>query len=281
MSYTMVMPTVLRVDENNESLAKMAYVLNNWVRMLVSYGKVDVARLTSDFNLLQSIIKCADTPKHIKRSLTSCRDRLLKNNAVIDDLVSYIKKVTSLICDELEDEDVANLKHSRTDKRMTKRYSNLVKKIKGIKLNGTSVRLCDTDIDTLDKQTARTVRRIVEKRAAQNVAHTSKNREECGNAFRQAVRRSTSFSLFASYREEVDNPYRDANSHWTIIVDKNTGAFIRKKKIGYNTSEEAEVACIEYMKAHPEDEIPMSAYQCPTCGKWHIGHDRFSIEEIA
>lgn len=281
MSYTMVMPTVLKVDGNNKTLAKMAYVLNNWVRMLVSYGKVDVSRLTDDFNLLQSILKCADTPKHIKRALVSCRDRLLKSNFIIDELVSYIKKVTFILCQELEDEDVANLKRSHTDKMMTKRYGKLVKKLKDIRLNGTSVKLCDTDIETVDKQTARTVRRIVEKRAAQNVAQSSKNRDEYGNAFRQAVRRATSFSLFASYREEVNSPYREPNSHWTIIADKNTGAFIRKKKVGYNTPEEAKAASIEYMNVHPEDDVPMTFYLCPSCGKWHIGHDRLSVEEIA
>ncbi len=281
MSYTMVMPTVLRVNDSNESLVKMAYILNNWVRMLISYGKVDVSRLTSDFNRLQSVLKCADTPKQIKRALASCRDRLLKSNPVIEELVSYIKKVVILLCKALEDPEVENLKHNREDKRMTRRYSMLVKKLKGIRLNGSSELLRNTDIETIDKQTARTIRRIVERRAAQNVARSIKKREENGNSFRQAVRRVTSFSLFASYREEIDSPYREPYSHFTIMVDENTGAFIRKKKVGYLTPEEAEVACIEYTKAHLNDVAPMTFYLCPSCGKWHIGHDRCTPIEIA
>jgi len=29
--------------------------------------------------------------------------------------------------------------------------------------------------------------------------------------------------------------------------------------------------------AHPEDQRPMSAYKCDHCGKWHIGHERKTL----
>lgn len=281
MCYTMMMPTVLMVDNNNENLAKMVYILNNWTRMLVSYGKIDGDRMTEDFNLVQSILKCATIPKHIKRALTSCRDRLLKKNPIMEDLIPYLKKVTAILCEELENEDIANIRNSRVDKRMTKRYRTLINKIENIRLKGTTTKLCDTDIETVDKHTARTVRRIVEKRAAQDVARSNKRGKEYGNAFRQTVRRATSFGLFASYREVVDSCHRDAYSHWSIITDKNNDTFIRKRKVGYNSEEEAMAACAEYMTAHPDNKMPMTAYLCPSCGKWHIGHERFSSIEIA
>ncbi len=129
-----------------------------------------------------------------------------------------------------------------------------------------------TDWRTDDNETTKLVRRIVEKRAAQAVHKTVSKRDRKTNRYRQAVRRTTSFSLYSKRYRDYDSQLRAPGTHWKVMRQTSKGKKVLAAKICYSTYEEAEEACKRYLVYHPEDSSPVSAYKCDYCGKWHIGH---------
>ena len=78
--------------------------------------------------------------------------------------------------------------------------------------------------------------------------------------------------------EHVKNVSRGLSTHYKKEYDPLTGEIVFKKKMTYQTREEALEAIKTWNITHPEDSGNMQAYQCSKCHKWHIGHKVQYIE---
>jgi hypothetical protein len=54
--------------------------------------------------------------------------------------------------------------------------------------------------------------------------------------------------------------------------DPVTGKIVFKKKVGYDSYNEAVMAVKKVKKDQPWDKVNWGIYVCPKCGKYHIGH---------
>lgn len=273
MSKTAVMPAYISMEEVQTPMAKTFYILNRWVRILSSYGEIDSSTLNNDFKVIHQVIKSPEITRSIKTAILSCRDRLLGTVHDASKLAGYIKSVLKRISESMTDSFILQIKQDKKDKGMRNRYSHLLKKLSRVELKGTGTKLSEIDVDMVDSKTAATVRRIVEKRAAQSLSSTM-NRNHESNLFRQKVRRAKSFTLYYTYEGKIDDLHREASTHWVFKREKESGLLVKRKKHGFATKEEALEAVERWNTSHPHDEIPMVAYQCAHCGKWHIGHNR-------
>ena len=120
----------------------------------------------------------------------------------------------------------------------------------------------------------RLVRRIVEKRAAQEAHKNAGKHDRETNRYRHSIQRAVSFNLYNKRYAEYDAELRAPGTHWKVSIHNSKGKKVLVAKFCYNSYEEAVEACTRYMIAHPGASRPMSAYKCDYCGKWHIGHER-------
>jgi len=140
--------------------------------------------------------------------------------------------------------------------------------------------LRNVDIDLVDGNTSRKIRRIVEKRVCQ--AYYQKHKKNEGNGGRHAMKRSSSFHLHSIGQIEGKLPPRSSYTHWKRFFDPITGTRVLKPKIGYPSLEVANDAATEYMLKYESGKRYVTAYLCPHCGKWHIGHvNLISHKELA
>lgn len=51
-----------------------------------------------------------------------------------------------------------------------------------------------------------------------------------------------------------------------------------KQKMRYSKTE-AERAAIELAEFEDDPNAPLTAYKCQRCGRWHVGHNRFTRRE--
>lgn len=87
------------------------------------------------------------------------------------------------------------------------------------------------------------------------------------------MKRATAFQLYnIGQVEHVKNVSRGISTHWKRMFDPITGEIVFKKKMSYNTYEEALNAINIWYTNRPEDKGNLQAYVCTICGKWHIGH---------
>lgn len=80
--------------------------------------------------------------------------------------------------------------------------------------------------------------------------------------------------------DEASQLEKQISTHWKEMYDSTTGQMVLKKKMGYSTLKEANMAIDKWRIDHPEDAIPMAAYQCAHCGKFHIGHNRSLLHNV-
>ena len=157
---------------------------------------------------------------------------------------------------------------------MTERYRPLTKRLTKEKIRKIGREVIYTDRYTDDAETTRLVRRIVEKRAAQEAHKNAGKHDRETNRYRHSIQRAVSFNLYNKKYAEYDAELRAPGTHWKVQTHNSKGKRVLVAKFSYNTYEEAAEACTRYMMVHPEDQRPMSAYKCDYCGKWHIGHER-------
>ena len=157
---------------------------------------------------------------------------------------------------------------------MTERYRPLSKRLAKEKIRKIGREVIYTDRHTDDSKTTKLVRRIVEKRAAQEAHKNAGKHDRETNRYRHSIQRAVSFNLYNKRYTEYDAELRAPGTHWKVQTHNSKGKKVLVAKFSYNTYEKAVEACTRYMMAHPEDPRPMSAYKCDYCGKWHIGHER-------
>jgi len=140
--------------------------------------------------------------------------------------------------------------------------------------------LREADVSVMDKKDARKVRRIVEKRMCQEYhKHHKENPEYRGDGrrTRHEMDRAVSYELYNLGQLNGYMNKRESGTHWKKTIDYITGEYVMKKKVEYNTLEEAQQSIIEYQSKHPEDTRPMCAYYCEHCHHYHIGHNTLEV----
>lgn len=272
MCYNVILPTTLSAEQFGNELTILTYIFNRWLKMLTSYGKLDESGLNDDFTAIAKVVKADGVKKDIKRAVQRCRDYALSEFTKIDDLIRSLTTALKVLCRAQENKAVKRVEKSHADQGMTEKYRPLTKRLAREKIRKIGRELTFTDWHTDDKETTKLVRRIVEKRAAQEVHKNTRKRDRETNRFRQYVRRATSFSLYSKRYTDYDAQLRAPGTHWKVVKQTCKGKKVLAAKFSYNNYEEAVEACNRYMMNHPDDLRPMSAYKCDYCGKWHIGH---------
>ena len=278
MCHTTTLPTVIKSEDLNSDLLNLTRIFNRWLKMLTNYGKLDKTTLQADFLIIAKVIKSHDTPKNIKRAVQRCRDYALSPVIQITDLVRSLTSALNLLCKAQENGELCKVKKDYADQGMTERYRPLSKRLAKEKIRKIGREIIYTNSHTDDAQTTRLVRRIVEKRAAQEVHKTSGKHDRETNRYRHSIHRAVSFNLYNKRFAEYDAELRAPGTHWKVSTRNSKGKKVLVAKFSYNTYEEAVEACTRFMMAHPEDTHPMAAYKCAYCGKWHIGHERYPQE---
>lgn len=285
MCYTAKLPTVITEANTNSPLLEVTYIFNRWMRMLLKYGKLDEATLTEDFNAISAVIKADGFRKTTKRAVAYCRSCAISQFTTIGSLKYSIENALKHLCNEQEDRAVKKVRKAYADQGMTEKYRPLSRRLEREKIRRIGKTIAYTDADTDDAYTTKLVRRIVEKRAAQAVHRNTGGRKANSNSYRQAIRRATSFSLYNSSFTDYDAAKRSTGTHWKVAKSRHKSKKQLKSKVSFSTLEEAQTACERYMQEHSDQIIPMTAYYCEHCGKWHIGHDhrhaQYDDEQIA
>lgn len=274
MCYTATLPTVIKSENLNSDLLNLTRIFNRWLKMLTNYGKLDETTLQNDFIVIAKVVKSHKTKKDIRRAVQRCRDYALSAVMQITNLVRSLTSALNLLCKAQENRELCKVKKAYADQGMTERYRPLSKRLSKEKIRKIGREVIYTDSHTDAAETSRLVRRIVEKRAAQEVHKSARKHDRETNRYRHSIQRAVSFNLYNKRYAEYDAELRAPGTHWKVGTHNSKGKKVLIAKFSYNTYEEAVEACSRYMMAHPEDLCPMSAYKCNYCGKWHIGHDR-------
>lgn len=280
MYYTATLPSVIKSENINSDLLNLTRIFNRWLKMLTSYGKLDETTLQDDFTAIAKVVKSHDTKKDIKRAVQRCRDYALATIMRIPDLVQSLTSALNLLCKAQEIKEVRKIQKAYADQGMTERYRPLTKRLAKEKIRKIGREVIYTDSHSDDAEITKLVRRIVEKRAAQEAHKRAGKNDRETNRYRHSIQRAVSFNLYNTRYAEYDAKLRAPGTHWKVQTHHSKGKKVLVAKISYNTYEEAVEACTRYMMAHPEDPRPMSAYKCDYCDKWHIGHERLS-QQIA
>lgn len=282
MCYNATLPSVIKSENFNSELLNLTRIFNRWLKMLISYGKLDDTSLQDDFTVIAKVVKSHETKKGIRRAVQRCRDYALAETMRITDFVSSLTSALNHLCNAQESKEVRKIKKAYADQGMTEKYRPLSKRLAREKIRKIGREVIYTDCHTDDAETTRLVRRIVEKRAAQEAHKNAGKHDRETNRYRHSMQRAISFNLYNKRYTEYDAELRAPGTHWKVGTHNSKGKKVLIAKFSYNTYEEAVEACTRYMMVHPEDPRPMSAYKCDYCGKWHIGHTSFpqKISEI-
>lgn len=278
MCYNATLPSVIKSENFNSELLNLTRIFNRWLKMLISYGKLDDTSLQDDFTVIAKVVKSHETKKDIRRAVQRCRDYALAETMRITDFVSSLTSALNHLCNAQESKEVRKIKKAYADQGMTEKFRPLSKRLAREKIRKIGREVIYTDQHTDDAETTKLVRRIVEKRAAQEAHKNAGKHDRETNRYRHSMQRAVSFNLHNTRFMEYDAELRAPGTHWKVSTHNSKGKKILVAKFSYNTYEEAVEACSRYMMAHPEDQRPMSAYKCDHCGKWHIGHERFPLE---
>jgi len=174
--------------------------------------------------------------------------------------------------------ETTNVKRNRRKKTFgqQERYCHVTKSIFNERLKcKDDVWLRNIDITTEDPKTARLVRRIVEKRMCQTYHKQHKDVfHVCGNKSRHNMKLAVSYELYILGQvEDIRNRSRGEYTHWKRKYDPNTGKVVFKKKVGYNTIEEAKFFAIKLVQEKPWCHKAVNVYRCTHCNQYHIGHE--------
>lgn len=156
------------------------------------------------------------------------------------------------------------------------RYCHVTKSIFNERLKcKDGVWLRNVDITVEPPKLARKVRRIIEKRMCQTYHKQHKGTfHEHSNRSRHNMKRAVSYELYIIGQiENVDNRSRGDSTHWKRLYDPITGQIVFRKKMGYQTIEEAKSSAIRLVEDYPMCNKGVSVYMCPHCNQYHIGHE--------
>ena len=246
--------------------------LKRWESSLVNYGKVDQWNINEDYSILGAFI-AGGSSKAARSAVRECRDYSISSSCDATVLLSMVRNANRIL--NKPDDDRINRELKKLNSiGQAKRYVSTTKKLYGEKLRFKGGQyLKDIDISMEDGATSRKVRRIVEKRMCQAYHRQHKQLTRNDGQDRHYMKRATSFQLHNLGQIECESGVcRSQSTHWKKTYDPITGEVVFKKKMAYSSFEEAAEAARQYMMRHPEETVPMTAYKCAFCGKWHIGH---------
>jgi hypothetical protein len=278
MCYINILPTAISVENTDNEEIRVAYIFNKWLQTLSKYGKIDSHTINEDFKAIDNVIRKRNVDKQVRNSVRLCRDYALAKDFV--KLMKSLSDSLKALRDNQEDSMIHKVRTTYEDIGMTERYKPLSRRLYSEHIRKLNKDLRFADVELEDATSANLVRRIIEKRAAQQVHHNCRG-EHDGNRFRQSVRRAKSFSLYYCSLRESNSLRRESSSHWKVAIDPEIGEKRLKKKHSYRSYEEATEACHIFNAKHPKSQRPMHAYRCEYCGYWHIGHDRFVKPELS
>ena len=246
--------------------------LKRWEVSLANFGKVDQWNINEDYSILGAFIS-SGKPTAARNAVRDCRDYSIRGEYDVAILLSKVQNANRIL-NKPNDSRINKEMKKINSVGQSKRFVSTTKKLYNEKLRFKDGEyLKDIDISIEDASTSRKVRRIVEKRMCQAYHRQHKNLESESGRDRHYMKRATSFQLHNLGQIECSTGFSRSNStHWKKVYDPISGEFVFKKKMEYSSFEEANMAAQEFMRRHPEDRRPVSAYKCAFCGKWHIGH---------
>lgn len=246
--------------------------LRKWETSLTNFGKIDQWNINEDYRILYDFI-AEGKSKAARSAVRECRDYSLSGSCDTAVLLSKVRNANRIL-NKPNDNRINREMKKFYSAGQAKRYESTTKKLYGEKLRFKDGKyLKDIDISMEDGATSRKVRRIVEKRMCQAYHRQHKNSSRNDAQDRHYMKRATSFQLHNLGQIECEEGVcRSQYTHWKKTYDPISGEVVFKKKLEYSTYEEAMEAAHQYMIRHPKETVPMSAYKCAFCGKWHIGH---------
>lgn len=252
-------------------------VLKRWEKSLKRYGKLNEWSRTEDFSVLGSYLRNKQRSSTERELVRQVRDKAACLPFDSDCLLLVVRKAIhffELINEESICKIGANADYVVMKNGQEVRFRHETERIFGERLHFKSgMLLRNFDIETECSRDSKKVRRIVEKRMCQAYHRMHKRQHDNSNRDRYWKQRATAFQLYnIGQIENVNNVTRKASSHWKAMYDPCTGGMVLKKKMSYNTEQEALDAIIVWKLIHPTDSVEMQAYQCETCHKWHKGH---------
>lgn len=248
--------------------------LRGWETSLERYGHIDSWSLNEKVNRIGEYIKSSEDTLTIRRLVSRVRDMVISASYESAVVIRMIKNVLQKVKKELVEkyEDVYKILPGQRVRFKGQTYKLFDEKLRF--KEGKLLRNFDIEIETA--KDSKKVRRIVEKRMSQayykmNCKRESGNRKDRNH--RYWMKRATAFQLYnIGQVEHVKNVSRGISTHWKRMFDPITGEIVFKKKMSYNTYEEALNAINIWYRNRPEDKGSLQAYVCTICGKWHIGH---------
>ena len=246
--------------------------LKRWETSLINFGKIDQWNINEDYSILCAFI-AEGKSKAARSAVRECRDYSISGSCDAAILLSKVRNANRIL-NKPNDSRINREMKKLNSVGQTKRYESTTKKLYAEKLRFKEGKyLKDIDISMEDGATSRKVRRIVEKRMCQAYHRQHKNSQRNDGHDRHFMKRATSFQLHNLGQIECEEGVcRSQSTHWKKTYDPITGEVVFKKKMAYSTYEEAAEAARQYMTRHPEETVPVTAYKCAFCGKWHIGH---------
>jgi len=260
-------------------------VLKSWRSSLERYGKLDAWNLNESFSILGNYLRSHDDNRNVMNKVRQIRDSAICPSYNADSLKSCIDEVLEMVMPKAT-VNVCMVTKKKNGRILLEgqsvRFKAETHRIFGERLKfRDGMLLRNFDIETENANDSRKVRRIVEKRMCQAYHRQNKGlcKDEQSNNDRYWMHRATSYQLHnIGQVEHVKNVSRGLSTHYKKEYDPLTGEIVFKKKMTYQTREEALEAIKTWNITHPDDSGNMQAYQCSKCHKWHIGHKVQSIE---
>lgn len=260
---------------------KLQRSLRKWEGSLRRNGQFDVSRYAKISRDIEDYIR-KDRASEVSRLLTECRDSTLSGSQDIEKIQKNVRHALFLIQSEMTDEK--RKQGYDVDWCQQQRYKAVTKKLYSEKLkfkDGKSLR--EADVTLMGEKDARKVRRIVEKRMCQEYHRQHKDASGYRHTAkaRHGMDRAVSYEIHNLGQLDGHSNTRSSGTHWKKVVDYASGEYMMKKKVEYETLEEAQLHIELYRYAHPKDRRPMRAYYCKHCHHYHIGHNRTEYDSAA
>lgn len=260
---------------------KIQQSLKKWEGGLRRDGHFDVSSYAKISKNIEGYIR-KDEKSEVSRLLTACIDATKSKTPDNKQILKDVRHALFLIQAEIN--TVKKKKGIDVDYGQRKRYEAVTKKLYAEKLRfKENKNLREADVTLMEGKDARKVRRIVEKRMCQEYHRQHKScsdYKETGKT-RHEMDRAVSYELYNLGQLCGYTHKRGFGTHWKKVFDYSTGEFVMKKKVEYDTIEEAQLSIELYRYAHPDDNRPMEAYFCEHCHHYHIGHGRTKKETVA
>lgn len=253
-------------------------ILQRWQRSLSFRGTLDEWSLNEDYSKIEKFLRGSKNHS-LNAKVARCRDLSIKPQVNDKRLSLAITKALNCLTHDIQEKYDVEMERPTAGQR--ERYHAISKSLGKERVRQCKgQRLRNLDVTILNKKDSKLVRRIVEKRMCQEYHRQHKsNFHTTGNRTRQNLRRAVSYQLYNLGQLEGDHMTRDFGTHWKWKYDRIIQTWVLKKKVGYNTYEDALNASMRSEKLHKET---FQVYQCDHCKKYHIGHAREDgMEHIA